>query len=191
MTSPRIPTVAHAFTAAIAEDATRPLMTFYDDGTGERVELSGATLANWVAKTANLLVDGLALQPGQVAAVRLPAHWQTAAVLLGCWSVGLTVDLAGSAAADVAFVAGFDESGPAADETYALSLAPLGLPFRSGPPPGTLDFTIEVRGYGDQFPTIAAAAAQPALADGTTHAELLAAGAARPVPASARGLMHG
>jgi len=49
------PTVVHAFTTIIARDASLPLMTFYDDATGERTELSGATLANWVSKTANLL----------------------------------------------------------------------------------------------------------------------------------------
>lgn len=83
--------LARVFADAIAPDPTRPLLTWYDDATGERTELSGATLANWVAKTANLLVDELALGPGSTAGVLLPPHWQTAAVLLGCWSAGLTV----------------------------------------------------------------------------------------------------
>ena len=191
MTDPRIPTVVHAFTALMAEDASRPLITFYDDQTGERVELSGATLGNWVAKTANLLVDGLGLGPGQVAAVRLPPHWQTAAVLLGCWSAGLTVDMVGGATAVVAFVTTSDEPFPVADETFALSLAPLGLPFRAGPPSGTHDFTIEVRRYGDQMPTIAAAPSQAALLDGGTHAELIANGLARALPRSSRILIDG
>src|SRR5215468_371295 len=69
-----------------ATDPAQPLITWYDDATGDRAELSGATLANWVAKTANLLVDGGGLGPGDRAAVLLPPHWQTAAVLLGCWS---------------------------------------------------------------------------------------------------------
>jgi len=86
-------TVVDALARVIATDATRPLVTYYDDATGERTELSGATLANWVAKTANLLVDGLGLGTGDVAAVALPPHWQTAAVLLGCWSAGLAIDL--------------------------------------------------------------------------------------------------
>ena len=32
-------------------DASMPLLTYYDISTGERVELSGTTTANWVAKT--------------------------------------------------------------------------------------------------------------------------------------------
>ena len=50
-------TVGARLAAFVAVDPTRPLLTWYDDGNGERVELSGATLANWVAKTANLLVN--------------------------------------------------------------------------------------------------------------------------------------
>jgi acyl-CoA synthetase (AMP-forming)/AMP-acid ligase II len=62
-------------------DGTRPLLTFYDDATGERTELSAAALGSWAAKTANLLLDGCGLRAGDRAAVLLPAHWQTAAVL--------------------------------------------------------------------------------------------------------------
>ena len=51
------------FPAALAgqlrTDAARPLVTFYDDATGERVELSVTTYANWVAKTAGLVQDEL------------------------------------------------------------------------------------------------------------------------------------
>ncbi|HET6211502.1 MAG TPA: TIGR03089 family protein, partial [Micromonosporaceae bacterium] len=36
---------------AVAAEPARPLITYYDDATGERTELSAATLANWVAKT--------------------------------------------------------------------------------------------------------------------------------------------
>lgn len=165
--------IAGLLAAAIAPDPSRPLLTWYDDATGERTELSGATLANWVAKTANLLVDGLALGPGDRAAVLLPPHWQTAAVLLGCWSAGLAVitpDAVGSTAADppaagtsgatdapgpvdVLFAAAdrVDESAawPAPDR-YALALAPLAAPLREVPA-GFTDYVIEVRGHGDHF----------------------------------------
>lgn len=45
-------------------DPAAPLVTFYDDATGERVELSARTFDNWVAKTANLLQDELNAGPG-------------------------------------------------------------------------------------------------------------------------------
>ena len=34
-----------------------PRITYYDDASGERIEVSTVTLANWAAKTANLLRD--------------------------------------------------------------------------------------------------------------------------------------
>jgi uncharacterized protein (TIGR03089 family) len=186
------PSVVRAFTTLTATDGPRPVLTYYDDATGERTELSAATLANWVAKTANLLVDGLGLGPGSVAAVRLPAHWQTAAVLLGCWSAGLTIDLGDPTGdhghADVAFVTA-DVAPAPADETYALSLAPMGLPFRPGPPPGTLDYAIEVRAFGDHFTAAPPPPDRPALSDGTTHRDL--ATAISELPAGGRVLIDG
>ena len=89
-------TIPAAFAAAVRRDPTTPLLTWYDDATGDRTELSGATLDNWVAKTANMLVDGVGLGAGDGPAVLLPPHWQTAAVLLGCWAAGLAVDTAPS-----------------------------------------------------------------------------------------------
>ncbi|MBX6751519.1 MAG: TIGR03089 family protein [Micromonosporaceae bacterium] len=190
--------MVHAFTATVDARRDQPLITFYDDATGERTELSGATLANWVAKTANLLVDGLGLGPGQVAAVRLPPHWQTAAVLLGCWVAGLTVDLTGGRRADVAFVGppspaltagGAPSPALNADEVYALALDPLGQPFRPGPPPGTSDFIVEMRPHGDRLPAIATTPEQVALAEGTRHADLVAQARQIGVPESARVLI--
>jgi len=180
-------TVVDALARVIATDATRPLVTYYDDATGERTELSGATLANWVAKTANLLVDGLGLGPGDVAAVALPPHWQTAAVLLGCWSAGLSIDLEPTGqAVQVGFATADRLDQVRADETYALALDPFGLGFRTGAPGGAQDFNEVVRGYGDRFSPITRVTPQTrALAGahghqassrgGWTHADLVAA----------------
>ncbi|MCM0677102.1 TIGR03089 family protein [Micromonospora phytophila] len=144
--------IARVFADAIATDPTRPLLTWYDDATGERTELSGATLANWVAKTANLLADEVALGPGDTAALLLPPHWQTAAVLLGCWSAGLVVadtpgdvDVLFAAAARVA-----EADAWSAGERYVLALDPFALPMRQVPP-GFADYVSEVRAHGDHF----------------------------------------
>jgi uncharacterized protein (TIGR03089 family) len=166
-------TLGALLSTAIGTDPTRPLLTFYDDSTGERTELSGTTLANWVAKTANLLVDGVGAEPGEVALVRLPPHWQTAAVLLGCWSAGLmvtTVPL--PSGVSVAFL-GTTLAEPApAGERYVLGLRPLGMPLpRAEVPAGCLDFNLEVRGYGDQFAGAPVAADDPAV-PGSTQGEL-------------------
>jgi uncharacterized protein (TIGR03089 family) len=146
-------TVAQLLAAAVARDPARPLLTWYDDAIGERTELSGATLANWVAKTANLLVDGIGFGPGDRAAVLLPPHWQTAAVLLGCWAAGGSVTVGPPEPVEVLFAAPdlIDESAAwPAGERYATALAPLAAPLRQVPA-GVTDYVIEVRTHGDQF----------------------------------------
>ena len=71
-------------------DPMGPRITYYDDATGERIELSTVTLANWAAKTANLLRDELGCGPGSSVAVLLPAHWQSAATKFICWPLPMS-----------------------------------------------------------------------------------------------------
>ena len=149
--------------AAVSRNAAAPLLTAYDDATGERVELSGATLANWVAKTANLLQDEFDVGPGSTVAVALPVHWQTAAVLLAAWSCGAAV--LDTAAEDDDRLTGADvvladrqrlpalEDALGADpaaELLGLSLHPLGLGMTDYVGPAR-DFALEVRAHGDFF----------------------------------------
>jgi uncharacterized protein (TIGR03089 family) len=152
--------VPAVFAAATAADPARPLLTWYDDRTGERAELSGATCANWLSKTANLLVDGCGVAAGDPAVVDAPPHWQTAVILLGCWSAGLAV--AAQPAADpatggvtsttVVFATAGRAGGYAgrAADVFGLALAPLAAPLRE-PPAGVADYVTEVRAYGDFF----------------------------------------
>jgi hypothetical protein len=83
----------------IATSGAGPLVTFYDDASGERVELSGLTVHNWVSKAANLLVDGLCLEPGEPVTVEAEAHWHTAVLVLAAWRVQLEVGLRARAGA--------------------------------------------------------------------------------------------
>jgi uncharacterized protein (TIGR03089 family) len=157
----------------LATEPGRPLLTYYDDAAGARVELSVATFDNWVAKTANLLVDGLGGGPGTRVSLLVPAHWQAVVWLLACWSTGATVAPGGDPVlADVA-VAGPEEVGraaAAAAETVVLSLSPLGAPCRQPLPAGVVDYAVEVPAYGDRFtPPVPPGPGDPALLlpDGT------------------------
>lgn len=118
------------------------MLTWYDGATGERTELSGATLGNWVAKTANLLVDGCGLGAGDLAVVDLPPHWQTAAILLGCWTAGLTIVPAGG---DVSF------GPPGSKADFLVGLHPFALPLRDMPE-GAQDWVLAARAHGDRYP---------------------------------------
>ncbi|MFF4973685.1 TIGR03089 family protein [Streptomyces sp. NPDC001083] len=146
-------TPADLLRSALAADPARPLVTFYDDATGERVELSVATFANWVAKTANLLQGELSAAPGDRLALLLPAHWQTAVWLLACSSVGVVADVGGDPAAADLVVSGPDTLEAAracSGERVALALRPLGGRFPQ-PPEGFADYAVEVPGQGDRF----------------------------------------
>ncbi|MBB5870280.1 uncharacterized protein (TIGR03089 family) [Allocatelliglobosispora scoriae] len=134
---------------ARAADPAQPRLTWYDDATGERTELSTATLANWTNKTANLLVDGLGLGPGSTAVVALPPHWQTAAVLLGCAAAGVRVVDTGTADVGFATLERLAEIA-GADERLAVSLHPFALPMRDLPG-GVGDWALEARQHGDFF----------------------------------------
>jgi uncharacterized protein (TIGR03089 family) len=175
-------TIPQAFAEAVRHDPTAPLLTFYDDATGDRTELSGATMDNWVAKTANLLVDGAGLGTGDTAAALLPPHWQTAAILLGAWSAGLAVDLGGPPGpVDVLFTTA--ENVPAAaswptTDRYATGLLPLAMPLREVPP-GYADYVVEVRAFGDRFVPVTPVAPDDLACDGMRHRELCEAAAFR------------
>ncbi|MCW2685306.1 MAG: acetyl-CoA synthetase [Mycobacterium sp.] len=134
-------------------DPVGPRITYYDDAAGERVELSTVTLANWAAKTANLLRDELGAGPGSRIAVLLPAHWQTAAVLFGAWWIGAEVVI-GSGAAEIALctVDRLDEADAAVGvgEVAVLSLDPFGKPVPDLPV-GVTDYATSVRVHGDQI----------------------------------------
>ena len=175
MTAARSPvTPQDLLAAALRRSPAAPLVTFYDDTTGERTELSATTLANWVAKTANLLQDEFDVGPGSTVTVVLPPHWQTAAVLLGVWSCGAGVSQspAAAAAAGVALVAQdrlveFEDEGDAEHlDVLGLSLHPLGLGMRDYTG-AARDFALEVRTQGDVFsPYAPVDPAEPGLALG-------------------------
>ncbi|MGW0827003.1 TIGR03089 family protein [Streptomyces sp. NPDC002845] len=146
-------TPADLLRSALAADPARPLVTFYDDATGERVELSVATFANWVAKTANLLQDSLSAEPGDRLALLLPAHWQTAVWLLACSSVGVIADVDGEPAVADLVVSGpdtLDAARACSGERVALALRPLGGRFPQAPA-GFADYAVEVPSQGDRF----------------------------------------
>ena len=135
----------------------KPFCTWYDDRRDERVELSYRTFGNWVAKTANFLVDELGVGPGDRVGV-LADHWQAPAVVAACWRAGACVaaldpgrpEPAGLAAAFVhedhlAGAAGALEGVP----LVALGAGPLGRP--AGDLGRALAFSRLVPAMGDGF----------------------------------------
>ena len=146
------------FAALLADQlraaAARPVVTFYDDASGERVELSALTYANWVAKTAGLLQDELGLERGGRLLVDLPPHWLGPVWLGAAWSVGLAVtDDPASRPVDVVVTGPerLEEHAGGSAPVVALSLLPMAARSRSPLPSGVLDYGVVVWGQPDAF----------------------------------------
>ena len=169
MTVPSTP--EHLFDRLLAERPAQPFVTYYDEATGERSELSAKSLANWVAKTHHLLGDELGLDVGDHAYLDLPAHWISVPILLGCLTAGLALigaadgaasDAGNDAAtanaqADVAFVAP-DRAAAALSaripDIYAINPDAAAVGFGDAPPDGLADYVTAVRPQADKWPSV-------------------------------------
>ncbi len=142
------------FADLVARRPAQPFVTFYDDRTGERTELSAKSLGNWVAKTHFLLSDELGLGVGDTALILAPAHWITVPALLGVFSAGLAVSAdAGGAAVAFATPETLDAAGGVPD-VYALAPASAAVGFRGSPPDGAEDYVTAVRPQPDAWASV-------------------------------------
>ncbi|GAA0604895.1 TIGR03089 family protein [Sporichthya brevicatena] len=146
-------TPADLLRAAARPDPARPFVTFYDDATGERVELSFTTADNWIAKTANMIVEDLAARPGDRIALLLPTHWQTVVWYLACWTAGVVVAPDGDPTEAEHVVTdpdGVERAAACRGERVLVPMRPFGAPALELPA-GFYDYAAEVPAYGDQF----------------------------------------
>lgn len=140
----------------MATHGSQPLITWYDLDQGFRTELSARTFANWVDKSANLLVSMDLDDYPRVANTLLithPGHWVGLVWTMATWQLGGQVVAAartglGSAGLLDAAVVGPREAHPVPGiETIACSLHPLGAGFQTRPL-GVTDYA-EVLGQPD------------------------------------------
>jgi len=107
----------------VSRDGARPLLTWYDDSAGARVELSVVTTASWCNKIAGLLTDEHDAEPGFAVTVDLPLHWSAACVLLATWACGAAVDIGGSG--DIRIAAAGDADVVVTPDPMGLALSRL------------------------------------------------------------------
>src|SRR5690625_4504228 len=138
----------------------RPRITWYATG-GERVELSGRVVENWVAKTTNLLVEEFDAGPGVRVLLDMPTHWKQVVWALSAWRAGATVVLADDLSAGAAdFKAEMPDvvvtSSPAmwvevprATQVIAVALPSLARGWDGDLPQGIMDGVSEVPLFDD------------------------------------------
>lgn len=155
--------------------AGAPIVTYVDAASGERIELSNASLENAAAKIANALRDEFDLDTGATVGLRLPVHWQRAAWCAGIWTAGCIL-VPESDDADLVVV-GPAEAADVAGDVAVVSLHPFGLPITDPIPSNATDVTLAVRQQPDAYLFEPPSATTPALRapDGDIdHAALLA-----------------
>ncbi len=146
-------TFAEVLAAQLRRDPGRPLLTFYDHATDERVELSVTTYANWVAKASGLLTDVADLERGMALRIDLPPHWLSPVFLGAAWTIGLRVTTSDEPDAVVCGPDGLAAWAPRAATlpVLACSLRPLGVRFAEPLPDGVLDVGVEIWSQPDGF----------------------------------------
>ncbi len=142
-------------------DSASPRLTWYG-ADGERVELSGRVLENWVHKAANVLVEEGDCQAGDTVRLDLPSgHWRATYWALAAWLCGASVRLDEVDGSDVLVTADADTAADSAAPLRILvSLPALARSFPGQTPGGVMDEAAELASYGDHF--VADAGAIPA-----------------------------
>ncbi len=176
----RVTTFADLLARRLRDAAGQPLVTWYDHATGERVELSVATYANWVAKTASLLAEEHDAERGGSLRIDLPTHWLGPVFLGAAWTLGLVVTTDEQPDAVVCGPAGLDRWAPEAGRlpVLACSLLPLGVRFAEPLPAGVHDVGVEVWSQPDAFTPWDPPGGQDRATDGLTQDELWSQAAA-------------
>jgi uncharacterized protein (TIGR03089 family) len=167
----------------LSDEPGRPRLTWYGPD-GERIELSGHVLDNWVTKTTNLLVEEFSAGPGTRVVVDLPVHWRTVVWCFAAWRAGACVELPAAQSpvpADLSTVVVTDRPerhvGTGTGEIVAVALPALARSFPGDLPRGAVDAAGAVMTYGDVLTWLPEAdVSAPALVAGATtvdHAGLL------------------
>ena len=158
MTSTSAPWPLAGVLQRLTADPGRPRLTWYGPA-GERIELSGHVLDNWVTKTTNLLVEEFSAGPGVEVLLDLPVHWRTVVWAYAAWRCGACVALpdpsAGPGVAPVGSRPALvvtdhpDRWAASMAELAAVALPGLARRFEGPLPRGAMDAAAAVQTYGD------------------------------------------
>ncbi len=153
-TGASVPTTLNHFFEKLSSQQT-PALIWYS-ANGERIELSGRVLMNWVDKSANLLVEECELEPGEGFDLQAPLHWRTIVLGLAALRVGALLNQDEPL---VAAVCTEQEASYTNDPAYLLAVdrAPLALSYTgdlqalSSYADDVLDYCALVRSFGDRY----------------------------------------
>lgn len=173
---------APTFTAFISSLARRqsPALLWYS-APGERIELSGRVLDNWVSKSANFMVDECELDAAQQYTLTPQVHWRSLVLLLAGLRVGarLTFEGAGEGSQVHAAFSPAEIEQSAAEYPVLVDRGPLSMRFMGQVPANTTDYCAEVRSHSDAYSGFSLPNESDAAFEGLTYRELMQRVAAR------------
>ncbi|HLS24693.1 MAG TPA: TIGR03089 family protein [Beutenbergiaceae bacterium] len=151
--------VADLISSWQGRDGALPRVTWYGPG-GERVELSGQVLANWVIKVANLLTEEADADDGAEVFIDLPVHWRALTWALGAWLTGAQVSFGNRISGDApspqvtapdVLITDRPEQAGTADLLIGVALPALAMSFEGDLPAGALDGAADLMTYPDEL----------------------------------------
>lgn len=148
-----MPTFSSVLADRVVRSPGDPLVTFYDHASGERVELSAVTYANWVAKASGLLTEEHDLERGMRLRIDLGPHWLSYIFLGAAWTTGLVVVDDDAPDAVVCGPSSLERWSALAGDVpvLACSLRPMGVRFAEPLPADVHDVGIEIWTQPDAF----------------------------------------
>ncbi|MCB0914543.1 MAG: hypothetical protein KDC23_02420 [Actinobacteria bacterium] len=152
----------HLRRRSLAAAPGSPWVTYYDAGSGARVELSAATLDNWIAKASGLLADEYDIDSDSIVTVDVGHHWLLHVWAWSVWALGAAVALPDandqSDLAVAAVGAGQLPVPPGSIPTLVCASDPFARPLGPRTPPGCIDVMAEIAAFPDVNPTPAPSA---------------------------------
>lgn len=140
-------TTVPALLEALTASGPGPRLTWVA-ADGDRVDLSGRVLGNWVAKTANLLREEFDIGWGDVVIDQLPGHWK--AVVIDLAGLACGAELEPEYAPENANLLVTDHPRAQDCPVLAVALAILARSF-DAELAGAVDYAADVAGYDDVF----------------------------------------
>lgn len=150
-----LPLVVTLNSATTTRSDALPFITYYDEATGERTELSMTSLRNWQSKTANYLLDEIGISDGEQLAIDLPPHWVVPVWIGAARWVGAAATFGSPAECDSPTVTVIGprqiDAATRGETVIGCSLLPFAQPFTKRPGHGIEDYFADVRIHADHY----------------------------------------
>lgn len=146
--------LAHIVPRLVDRDPTAPALTYYNDSSGERIEVSARVLSMWASKASHWLTDEMLVDAGgRVLPDLPPRHWRSIYWTFAVWSIGAEIRTSGGPDSVDAVVAMAPGSGDIVEPEASLAMSQL-------------------TAFPDRFGAIVDAAPHDLAMDGRTYADL-------------------